>query len=320
VRLAYTVDGTVELTDRYEAERSMPAGTLAIGYVDMLWSSPEPLESRDGRAECPRSAALCVAEYQIERGNVLLPVRRNPTLMAASMLACKWSSATAVVPTVIRLKPGEGLHERGDALSIHDLRVIELELRILLAHVEHHRSLYERGQPLLFREGVHCIGCPCAWVCPAYNKAARALLDRVDAEAEPAPLEEHEAIELALAVEQMQQFVQGARRSLRAYVKEHGPLDLRDGRLWGPHERQARSMYTAKAVQELAKMVGDDLADEAITVSQEHAIRALRAARSRGIDLHVDDSLALLMERTTRAGGMKTYPLRQWGPHRKEDR
>jgi hypothetical protein len=79
-------------------------------------------------------------------------------------------------------------------------------------------------------------------------------------------------------------------------------------------------MYTAKAVQELAKMVGDDLADEAITVSQEHAIRALRAARSRGIDLHVDDSLALLMERTTRAGGMKTYPLRQWGPHRKEDR
>jgi hypothetical protein len=319
LRLAYTASGEVEITDRFEAARALPPGTLAVGFVDMVWSTPEPLELKDGRATCPRSAALAVAEYQIERANVVRPVRLNPTLMATSMLASKWSGANTVVPRVIRLKPGEGLHERGEQLSIHDLRVVELELRNLLAQIEYHRSLYDSGQPLLFREGSHCIGCASAWICPAYNKAARALLDRIDAEGEPTDLEDHEAVELALAVEQMQQFVAGARKSLRQHVNEHGPIDLRDGRVWGPYERTVRSMYSEKATQELAKIVGDDLANEATTLSQEQATRALRAARSRGIALNVEDSLALLMERTTRAGGMKSYPVRQWGPHPKEE-
>jgi hypothetical protein len=319
VRLAYTAEGEVELTRPYEAERKLPPGTLAIGLIDMMWSTPEPLTSTDGRAECPRAGSLSVAEYQIQRSGALRPVRFNPTLMALSAIAAKWTGAAHVVPTVVRLLPGDGLHERGEALSIHDLRVVELELRTLIAHVEHLRTRYEQGESLLFREGTHCLGCGGAWICPAYNKAARALLGRIDEGGTAEEITEHQAIELALAIEQMQSFIKGARRTLRRYATEQGALDLRDGRKWGHHERPVRTMYGAAAAKELATFVGEDLADEAILLSQEQSLRALRKAKSRGIDLNVDDSLALVMERSTRAGAMKTYPKGQWGPHKPED-
>ncbi len=319
VRLAYTASGQVELTRPYEAEKKLPPGTLAIGFVDMLWSSPEPLKVASGRAECPRSGSLSVAEYQIARPGSMKPVRFNPTLMALSALAAKWTGAKTVVPRVIRLLPGEGLHEKGEALSIHDLRVIELELRSLIAQVEHMRTRRDRGQTLLFREGVHCLGCSGAWICPAYNKAARALLGVVDDEGSAQEMTEHQAIELALCVEQMQAFIQGARRTLRRYATEHGPIDLRDGRRWGHYERPVRTMFGAAAAKTLSEFTGEDLADEAMVLSQEQALRALRKARSRGIDLKVDDSLALVMERTTRAGAMKTYPKGVWGPHKPEE-
>jgi hypothetical protein len=193
-----------------------------------------------------------------------------------------------------------------------------LELRTLIAHVEHLRTRYEHGEPLLFREGTHCLGCGGAWICPAYNKAARALLGRIDDEGTPDEMSEHQAIELALAIEQMQAFIKGARRTMRRYASTHGPLDLRDGRKWGHHDLPVRTMYGSAAVKELATFVGDDLADEAIILSQEQSLRALRRAKSRGIDLNVDDSLALVMERSTRAGAMKTYPKGHWGPHKPE--
>ena len=117
----------------------------------------------------------------------------------------------------------------------------------------------------------------------------------------------------------MQSFIQGARRTLRRYATENGPIDLRDGRKWGHYERPIRTMFGSAAAKRLAEFTGEDLADEAMLLTQEQALRALRRARSRGIDLKVDDSLALVMERATRDGAMKTYPTGVWGPHKPEE-
>jgi hypothetical protein len=185
-----------------------------------------------------------------------------------------------------------------------DLAGFAADLESLHGRVTMLRAQAARGGALDTREGSWCRHCASKPYCPS-KSALLVQIGRGDiAPASLSPEVARSACERVLAAEQL---VDDAKKRLNAYVTEHGPIDLGDGKMYGryvrPGNERVRGDIALRAIREVCGELVEPFEAEAIeTTTSKAAIK--RAAKAVG-----DPSLErAVMGRIKALGGVSPAP------------
>ena len=179
---------------------------------------------------------------------------------------------------------------------------------------------YREGKPLKMVTGAHCTYCPARPGCPGHIAEARALATG-QAGLAAGPLTREQAVRGAGLLGPVRKAADALEEALQAYVEIHGPIELPDGRIYGPQpsEKQVfatRATYQA-IVEELSPVVGPEMAAEcadlAFTTGEKGIYNAIRPAHEAA---GFKKKMKAAFERiTAQPGVMSTVPTEKWAVH-----
>lgn len=326
---------------RYEA----PEGAVIAGSIDAMWSEPEPLRFRtpeDPAGEpivCPQGSTLWIVDWKTGDDSNVSRADRNRQILWAAVLAAKWTGAERVMPALcfvepdsmpegrwdMRCQPGPwpGAPRRPRPYDRTELETIEAELLVdHRAWVEQARR-HAAGEPLDLVTGAHCEHCPAKSACPAWVAPVRALVASPGTSLAKGPLTREEAAALATVLPTARKALAAADAALRAYVAEHGPVLLPDGRVYGPRVQawSDKAFATRATYQLLADEIGAEDADAAFSCTKGSIEEAIRLAHEkRGIKRGLGSTMGRIMAKLKEAGAITETPAVRMKAHHPIDK
>ena len=282
VALCLFDDGHVEQVRGARGEYDLPPGGIFALTIDLLWAEKAPLRWEGDRPVCPPGSVLWVADYKTGVETRVEPVEQNAQVLAACLLAARWTGAEMVAPAVILVRKGRGIWDVPESyLGPVQLKAIEDELLAELGRVVLAKKALDEGRPLEgFTTGAHCEFCPAESGCPAKTSRLLALLGE-SSERGDQPLTVDQFRRILPMVSQFEQAANAIKRAARAHVETTGqPIPLDDGKAWGPHPTKKKELVAAVALPILADQVGKELAGKAakLTISREAVEKAFAAS------------------------------------------
>lgn len=281
VALCLMEDGSVRRIKGGRGQYDLPEGGLFAMTLDVMWTEPAPLP----RVEPPRASAqslLWVVDLKFGADHNVPPIAQNAQALAAAVLAGRWTGAQRVTPGILFVRPGKGDWDVLDHwLGPEQLDELHAQLVDTLKRVREQGRKLAAGEWLDYTEGPHCEYCPSQAHCPAKT----ALLQRyLGSPMQPAQLGELGALQpeqasaLAGWLPQAERFLKQVKTALVTHVKanEGAPIDLGDGKLWGPHPVVKTAIDARKALPVLTAQLGAAAAMEAFRVSRGGVESVLR--------------------------------------------
>lgn len=241
VSLACLPDGSVvQVEGGHGSYPDLPQGAFAPGQLDVMWSEPDPLVMVGGRPTCPVGSVLFVADYKTGDPDAVPPVEENAQLLNLAYKAARWTGAVSVVPAIIFVDwqgamswdaPPAPLHEDDLDLVWEGILARQKRANAQLAALTR-GPLTPSSLNLSYSVGAHCTWCKSRFACPAVVGEVKSLV-----EAPPeGPLSADDAARLARLVPLIETLSKKIRATLEDYVDEHGPIELGEGDVWGPHD------------------------------------------------------------------------------------
>lgn len=334
--LAYLEDGSVVEVRGGQGSYEAPKGALFAGTIDVCWSEPDSLRREEiGGTRVMRAAhdtIVWLVDWKFGNEDYVPPIRRNLQVRIGAMMLARWTGAERVVPAICFAGDGAGRWDvpldstgAGVPLVAADLAEIEAKARTVAGRGREQRRRLTAGQPLDLVTGDHCRYCPSRPACPAHTSEALALVTGAVDFARAGEISREQAERLAGLLGPCVSVLKKAREALEAYVETHGPIELPDGRVWGPQETKRTRFRARETFEELLTalevLVGaeraGDIADGAFACSKKAINGALKAARTeaglkaRGIGAAMSDLIAAVDAR----GGLEVTNGVQWGAH-----
>jgi len=325
VSLAMLEDGSVIRVRGGKGDYETPPGTLVALTLDVMWSEPAPLDLTDpAHPRCPSGSMLWVVDYKSGEDRWVEPVEHNAQVGAEALLAARWTGAAAVVPSILFIRKGPGEWDAPpSAWGPRELADQERRLREWVAGSREQQRRAAAGEPLDMIEGPHCGTCPARARCSAHTTMLH-MVATDGAKLIPqgdAPLDDAEAHWLATRLRSIDGFARQARQALIAHVRAKGPIDLRDGNLWGPFPRRRTTVVVKAAVQTLVEELGEEGANEAIVVAEsvtresiEEVVRAQHA--EKGIKRQLAPTVRRIFAKLGEAGALVSEDEVQFGAHK----
>ncbi|WP_438029112.1 hypothetical protein [Sorangium sp. So ce233] len=343
VPLALLEDGTVRRVKGGRGSYAAEDGILFAGTLDVAWAEPEPLQHsvEPGREDAPPprvpvDAVAYVADWKFGSEEHVPPARRNLQVRLGAMLFARWTSARRVVPMIVYPGPDAGEVDletdgagRAVALTEPDLAALESYGRALVARGLEQRRRLAEGQPLDLVTGAHCLYCPARSACPAHIAEVRALATGALDVTPGRPLTREEATRLAGLLAPADAVLRRAREALKAYADEHGPIELPDGRVWGPvdvaRDELDAGLTLPALTSALAALVRPDRAAElalgAMSVSKEAIKDALRVALAEaGVKRQLGKRFGAVLDALRAGGGLSRKAGVEYRVHRLGER
>lgn len=314
-------DGRVEIVKGGKGVYDLPSDALIPSQIDLFWSEPTPLYVDGDRIVCPPDSVLWVVDFKSGKEDYVPAAERNAQALAGAILAARFTGAKSVIPGIVYLRKGQGIWDVPEhALDLAGIDRAQAILTTAVHEVRAARKLHAEGGRLTFREGMHCAFCRGRNECPAHLSTLRHYL------ADPIPVEPH-----ALEVTQLQRlaeveplirrFADSIRSSLLAHVQSTGePIELSDGRVWGPYAKSVESFDVDKAIDALAVEIGSRDEAEGIAprklskkkietvIKENHARRGIRKQKSY--------AMKSFYGRLARADGIRRSSTVRWGVHK----
>lgn len=345
VGLCLLADGSVIEVEGGRGRYEAPEGAVIAGSLDVMWSEPEPLRfRRDGDPlgepiVCPPGSTLWLCDWKTGDDSNVSRADRNRQILCAAVLAAKWTGAERVMPALCFVEPDSMSEGRWDMrrqrgawpgaplrprpYDREELAVIEAEL------LADHRAWVEQarradaGEALDLVTGAHCEHCPAKGACPAWVAPVRALVASPSQSLARGPLTREEAASLATVLPTARKALDAADVALRAYVAEHGPVALPDGRFYGPQVQPwtDKTFATRATYQVLADEIGAEEADVAFSCTKGSIEEAIRVAHEkRGIKRELGSTMGRIMVKLREAGAITETPAVRMKAHHSIDK
>ncbi|MFA5053781.1 MAG: DUF2800 domain-containing protein [Parcubacteria group bacterium] len=287
----------------------------APGTIDLLFAEPEPIFWRGDRPRCPSNSTLWVCDYKTGSETWVDPVERNWQLKSAAVKAAQWTGAETVVPAIIYVGRGEGIWDvvetPWDEERLREVReqVFELHAKICSATPETVKLV----------EGYHCQWCPAITSCPVKIHSVQTLLGMSMDEIEPG-ISTEMAIQMANTLPIIRSMVGKSESALKAWVREHGPIPVGNGRYWGPRQKRTETMLPSVAIPILQKALGSYM-NAAITISKSGLNKAIDAYQEASGLRKGARAAAMrdILVRVGKEGGLVSKPREEWCFYREGD-
>jgi hypothetical protein len=323
VSLCLRADGTVEPTPGGRGEYMAPEDAIVAGTLDILFATPEPIQ--DG-AWCPRDSVLWTPDLKTGDEAYVAPIARNWQARVSALLGARWTGADAVVPAIVFPSANGGSwdvptdHGRPIPLRRKELAKIDADLRALHATVTEQSERVAAGKMPKLVTGTHCTYCAARAGCPAHVSETKALIAG-DTGLTTGPLTREQAVKVAGLLGPARAALKAAEEALRAHVETFGPVQLPDGKVYGPSVTEestyhVREVYQA-LLEEFEPIVGaekaDEMASKAFTATKSGIYDAIEEAHTfAGIKRQKKNTF----ERIVSAPGVVTKePAVRWGAH-----
>ncbi len=281
---------------------------VSAGTIDAMWSGPAGL---DGDV-CPDGDTLWVVDWKTgDEGNVPPPAK-NWQLRAAAFMAAKWTGARRVIPAICFVEPGEGRWDIGAEIGPGELEEIGRVLSGILTDIADAVDAHRNGIGPVATVGSHCEHCPARPGCVVHIAEAKALV-ATSPDALAKPLTEDEARRIAGMLPGANKVLELAKQALRLYVKDHGPISLPDGKVYGPRAAGRDTYATRISYEALAREIGDVAADAAFKTSKEAMYDAVGAAHdAAGIKRKKGAAMAKVLGEIDANGGKVSRVTEVW--------
>lgn len=322
--LCLRADGTVEPVTGGRGSYDAPEDAIVAGTLDMMFSTPEPLE---GGRWCSSDAVLWTPDLKTGSDAHVAPIARNWQARVSALLGMRWTDAEAVVPAIVFPGPDGGSwdvpmrHGRPVPLLPDEVDQIERDVRELHATVTEQADRVAAGKLPRLVTGAHCTYCAARPGCPAHVAEARALAVG-DVHLAPGPLTAEQAQRGAGLLGPVKAATKALEGALRTHVGEHGPIQLPDGRVYGPQSGDevmlnTRAAYAALRA-EIDPLVGENegarLADQAFATTRDSLYGAIREAHTKaGIKRQMGKALDRILATEGVIAGRK--PTEWWSVH-----
>jgi hypothetical protein len=264
-----------------------PEGTILAGQLDLVWSEPEPIRMIGGEMRVPPGSILYVDDYKTGEPANVDPVENNHQILGYSMLAAKFYKADRVVPIMTFTTKGQGEWDiTPQPLGEAAIERVEKRIRLKL----------EAGGALPLVEGPHCTYCPAAAHCPANTAAIINMLGEVESYGE-APIPPERLPDMLDMKKRFGRAVEQIERVAIAIVSAtKAPIDLGDGKAWGPVEATRDEIKPKVALPIIQAQLGEH-ADHAMgKISKASLERAIGAHHSaNGIQRQKAPAMRLLL-------------------------
>lgn len=226
---------------------------------------------------------LVVGDYKTGRGEVTAAARNKQLAFLAYAAATVYKRDEAIVEIV---KIGPSGYETTDSahLDALDLQAARALIRDTHQRVVDAQQEIKRGRQPALREGSHCTWCPARLACPARTALVRRLAEpEALATSFAAALSPHTAARAHELLSRAEDVVRDLRAQLVMFAQEF-PIDLGDGRTYGPVECEREAVTGSVAHAVLERLHGREVADAACELSTSKAAieRALKKVAERG--------------------------------------
>lgn len=220
-----------------------------------------------------------------ERSAGELAIKTDAQLRTYALMAARAFKKPSARVTLLHASES-GIVPDSAELSPFDIACARAELVKTLAKVD------AGGPPVPGRQ-CHAKYCPIHSRCPVTLRALAQVEAAVDAFELPMPAAiatADEARRTRIGLKMVEAALEERRAALRAFVDEHGPIEVAPGILWGRIELDGNERVEAEtpgAVATIQELLGKEAADKALEVSTSKAAleRGARvAAKARGIE------------------------------------
>jgi len=235
------------------------------------------------------------------------PAARNWQLWGYGLAAARaLGKSRAILRIAYTNMPGQPIDEH--ALDAFDLADFATRLSGLHVREAKLRQEYAAGSTPATREGTWCKHCPSKSRCPSKVGLLVQVASKGLAPIGDTALTPERAREAHFELERLSQLVEEAKARRQAYVDEHGPIDLGNGKLFGRVPKQGNRILDGdKAVQAIREVVGENAKEfEALAVERKTSQAALkRAAQMFGVPGVSPEKLKnQIVERLEKLGGV----------------
>lgn len=323
VPLCLRADGTVEPTTGGRGEYMAPEDAIVAGTLDILFATPEPIQDETW---CPRDSVLWTPDLKTGDESFVAPIARNWQARVSALLGARWTGADAVVPAIVFPGANGGawdVPKDGDRyvpLRKKELAQIEADVRRLHGTVAEQAERVADGKLPRLVTGTHCTYCPARAGCPALTSETRALVAGTSG-LTVGPLTREQATKAAGMLGPARAAVKAMEEALRAHVEAFGPVELPDGKAYGPQPSEETTYHIRETYQamidEFEPIVGmekaDEMASKAFTATKSGIYDAIAEAHEfAGIKRQKKDAF----ERIVSAPGVVTKePSVRWGAY-----
>ncbi len=317
VALGLGDDGAVGVVEGGKGEYTAgPSYALVTaGTIDAMWSDP-PLEG-DKRPRCPDGGTLWVVDWKMgDEGNVAPPAT-NWQLRGAAVLAAKWTGARRVIPALCFVDGScpEGRWDIGAAIEGPELDAIAATMIEILNDIEHAADAYDKGIGPRATTGPHCEHCPARPGCPAHMREVRALVSDYSGDGAMV-LSPQEASRIAGLLPAARKVLELAEKAVKQYAVANGPIQLSDGRIYGPQHAKRDTYATRISYEALAREIGDEAADVAFKTSKGAIYDAIGEAHEKaGIKRKKGAAVTKVLAEIAEKGGKTSRAIELWKPH-----
>jgi hypothetical protein len=317
--LGLNLEGAVRECVGARGEYAVREGTILPLTLDVMWAEPEPLVLVDGVQVCPVGSVLWVIDWKSGLEEHVDAAEINRQILSAALMAGRYTGARYVMPAIVYVRAGDGEWDCLEApVELDSLAWVEKEIRDTHeACVEQARRL-AAGEALDLAEGQHCLHCGARDRCPAKTAMVQSVMgDAVPAL--PLPLTPEQRLRLATMLPQLQRWHDKAEALLHSDVEASGPIDLGDGRQWGPHAVLRDEIDPEQGLAVLASEIGEEGARSALTVKLpksgiEEAVKTAHAAA--GIKRQVSPTVRRVFAKLKEAGAIQKVSQTRWEAHK----
>lgn len=254
----------VELGTAYELGRNLNRA------YPTLRDSEVPL-TVDSVALCTDGESVGVWDYKSGRSFVPRAIR-NAQLALGALAACRTFGRTRAEVAIVHIPDdGQAWFDRA-VLDEWTLDAFAASLRPVAAAVREARERWAAQDIPNVTAGEHCRYCPATVHCPAQTALIRAASNPEALRLEYArALTPERAREAYAKWRMLKEIVNLVGDALESFTYDTGPINLGDGRMYGPHESSRDSVDGQIAHSVLERMHGRDTADAACSFKSSKA-------------------------------------------------
>jgi hypothetical protein len=317
IALAWRVDGDeAEVIEIRGGKGKYELGPTegAPGTFDLIFADPDPLEWDGDVPICPDNSTLWVVDYKTGSDAWVDPIEVNYQLKSAVAKAAYWTGARRVMPAVLYVQRGGGVWDVPDEPWAEDKidqamwDVFDLHEQIAAAQKA---GRLDRSQ---YVEGYYCRYCPSLSYCPIMHERVRNLLE-FNAERRQGVLTEAEMRRAAAMLPIIQQLGRWIESVVKTHVKEHGPIDIGAGRMYGRKVKPVDVLDGAKLIPIISEVLGDEeSAMAAVQMTKSSIDTAVRKAHEKkGIKRQASRAMRQILAKGYDSGAIEKQNSEKWG-------
>lgn len=194
------------------------------------------------------------------------PAQSNPQLLFAALCKSRFEGGRLVDGALYHIKPDGSWWREPAQFDALDLDVFEAALRKCIHNVREAEAVVAAGQTPDVQRGNWCRYCGAASSCPAVTGLVRAMAaePQLTADQIRAALTPATAAKAYARLAEVKQAINAVSQALYMYASEQ-PIELGDGKVYGPRESKRDAIDARKARFLLAEKFGVDVAENACT-------------------------------------------------------